>query len=208
MASAIHKELSDLRKTPDDWVGSSDWNMLLDLVGRSVPLGPVSYKSQGVLLQPAAGRKSEARATPGNPHPWQPREISGRKYRIRPGVVIDPLGQSWLPSNKNTEFEAPALAASGYYTWLRATTVGGANSSVSVTALEYQAGSELPAAIQWSADGATPPTAVYLPLFYVTTTATAIDHVEQLVDRSQQLALEVSDVQCESRTRLLTWRGI
>ena len=168
---AIAKAINGLRKL--QFKESTKWDF--------------KWEEGGAVIEyvPGGGGSTAAPVT----YPWQPYASpylgsgnppanQGLKIRVRQGFVYG-LSGIRFPSNKNIEIVVPANSF-GYYVWLIATLEPATGN---LTALSLGHGTDLPT--QNAPDYATGllPATVYLPLFFVTSTASAVDDFSNLFVR-------------------------
>ncbi len=127
------------------------------------------------------------------------------RFRVHPGSVS--LGATTLlPTNRNGEFLAPAGNSDGYFCWLECRVTAPTGEAAILTTAFYDFGTALPEVEPGDPETGAPPPKVYIPLFYVTTTADGIDGFVQLKRDSITLALEVQEITCEAKIRSISIR--
>jgi hypothetical protein len=152
------------------------------------------------------GTTFEARRKPGRgvaeeiTHPWQIHEVSGLKFRLRPGTVRAPNGQTWFVSNQDTEFEASDDTPTGYFVWLEIGLTTPNNPAI--TSVLYNSGTSIPPSGQGEeGDPGTIPPYIIVPLCSVATQGGVIDERYQYRERSLQLSLVVNNLSCDLQSR-------
>lgn len=116
------------------------------------------------------------------------------KFRVHVGNVNGQLAENW-----QEEFTAPANSATPFFCWLEIDLTAEASENL-VAGFRYDTGPDLPEPEAPGDDGE-PPGTIYVPLFYVTTTATAIDAFEQIERFNLWVNLAVREQTCDSSIR-------
>lgn len=167
-----------------------------------------ALRNQGVIVnRTASGTSFRADAGKGGgtvaaaeTHPWQPYPApyigsgappagQGRKIMLRQGFVSDGINL-WVPARKNFVFTVPPNCTEGYYVWL----VFNLSEDGQIIALDYDSGTDLPAALSFDPDtDDTLPTVAYDLLLVITSTADSVELASAVSMRRGPLRLEIGD---------------
>ncbi len=197
--------------------GAGDLSRVAEYSASTLPRGGPGTTSRrfpsGTIITPRPVRQGGS-ASSGTP-PWKPLASpyagtgtppadQGLKIRIEPGVVWDGY-KLWPPARQNIEISVPANTTDGFFVWLVATI----SATGTVTALDYDFGTTLPAAIPApAADGAgTPPTVARDLLFMVTSNATGVDLANAVINRNTPLILmpQITNQTATTVERRMVW---
>ena len=182
-------------------------NLLLKMEVRRGTSDRLHVDKGVIVLELVPGGGTAATMSAVTLYPWQPYsspylgegdppDDQERRIRIRPCWVYDG-SRVWFPARRNIEIIVPPNCSDGYFVWL----VADVAADGSITALDYDHGANPPprAPAGNTTTGAPPPKA-YFCLFFVTSTATAIDDVSNVFAWTP-LQLEMATYQASLTTK-------